>query len=291
MSIDSSLYENMKICDYNLPVIFHKDILHKEVADVTFTKHWHEKIEFLYFTNGEAIIECNAQTISAKPGDLIVINSNELHEGHALSNVAEYYCMIVDTALFQSRSIDICETKYIKPIYQNNIIFENKIQHDENIKACMENIVNEYETKAIGCEIAIKASIYQLFVILLRGYVKCMLTPREYGVRKKRLDRFNNILKFLDENYNEEISLERLCKIANLSRFRFCHLFKEATGKTFSEYLNTTRINKAEELLYHTDMNITEVALHCGFNDANYFSRVFKKYKGDIPSKIIDRRE
>jgi len=156
---------------------------------------------------------------------------------------------------------------------------------------CVEHIIKEYQSKDIGREIAIKAYIYQLMVILLRGHVKHMLTPREYGIRKKRLERFNKILKFIDENYHEDITIDKLCSMANLSKYRFCHLFKEITGKPFSEYLNMVRINKAEEMLHETDMNVTEIALSCGYNDANYFSRVFKKYRKKAPSTIVKNRK
>jgi len=292
MTRDYTLYEKVEIPSYDLPIIFHKFNLYRDSKmECKFYRHWHEKIEFLYFTKGEAIIGCGAQRIFAKVGDLIVINSNELHEGHALTEVVEYYCIIIDTSLFESRNIDICETKYIKPIYQNNILFENKIENDESVRICVENIIKEYESKDIGREVAIKAYIYQLIVILLRGHVKHMLTSREYDNRKKRLERFNKILKFIDEHFHEEITIDKLCSMANLSKYRFCHLFKEITGKSFSEYLNMVRINKAEELLHETDMNVTEIALSCGYNDANYFSRVFKKYRKQAPSKLVKNRK
>jgi len=290
MSKNYALYENLEMPRYDLPIIFHKNFLYRDRSGEFFYRHWHEKMEFLYFTKGEAVIECNAERINARAGDFIVINSNELHEGRALTDVAEYYCIIVDTSLFEGRNIDICETKYIKPIYQNRILFKNKVENDEAVKECVENIIKEYEAENIGREIAIKAYIYRLMVILLRKHVKHMLTPREYDIRKKRLERFNGILKFIEENYQEEITLEKLCLMANLSKYRFCHLFKELTGKTFSEYLNIVRVNRAEELLCETDMSVTEIALKCGFSDANYFSRVFKKHKKTIPSRVSRER-
>lgn len=288
MSKDYALYETINMSQNELPIIFNKYNLSRNGRLNSFPRHWHEKIEFLYFTGGEALIICNAEHIKVKEGDFIVINSNELHEGYALSDKLDYYCIIVDTMLFQARHIDICEAKYISPIYQNRILFENKIEADENIKQCIENIVKEFDTKNIGFEISIKSLIYQLIVILLRNYVKVVLTTREYNSRMKELHRFNKVLQYIEDNYNKDISIDSLSSMMNLNKFYFCHLFKKITGKTFNEHLNIVRINKAEEMLRKSDMNITEIALGCGYNDANYFSRVFKKYNKVSPSEFLN---
>ena len=207
-----------------------------------------------------------------------------------VSDESEYYCLIVDTSLFLTRNIDVCEEKYFKPIYQNYILFENKVENDRAVRSCFRRIVKEFETKDTGFEIAVKSSIYQLLVILLRNHAKCVLTQREYDRRLKKLKRFNRVMEFIEQNYQEDISAEELCTMAHLSRFRFCHLFKEMTGRTLSEHINIVRTNKAEELLLETDMNISEVAASCGYNDANYFSRVFRKYKKVPPSELIRHR-
>ncbi len=55
--------------------------------------------------------------------------------------------------------------------------------------------------------------------------------------------------------------------------YHFCHIFEAYTGKTFKEYLNNVRIDKAEELLMTTDDTVSEIAFICGFNDSNYLSR------------------
>lgn len=74
--------------------------------------------------------------------------------------------------------------------------------------------------------------------------------------------------------------------LLNVSKYHFCHLFKEATGKTVVQYINDVRLDKAYHLLKNTDMNITQISMSVGFNDMNYFSRLFRKYKNVPPSKV-----
>lgn len=287
MSNDYLLYEKMNMMDQNLPIIFHKDTLLLRDKHSQFRCHWHEKIELLYFIKGEAIIKCNSLEILAKKGDLIVVNSNELHQGHSISQTAEYHCIIFDTSLFQSRYVDTCETKYINPISQNRILFKNKIENDKKVSKYIFEFVNEYEAKEIGYEMAVKATLYQLLVLLLRNHVQLVLTSKEYDVRMKNLKRFNGILEYIENNYNSKITIDQLCSMAHISRFYFCRVFKSITNKSLGEYLNQLRINKAEDLLKNGDVNITEAAMSCGFDDTNYFSRLFKKYKKESPSSFL----
>jgi len=284
---EDSLYEKMDMMDQNLPMIFHKDFFSVHDGNDHFTRHWHEKIEFLYFIKGEAVIQCNSVEFEAKAGDLIVINSNELHQGHCTSESAEYYCIIIDTALFQNRFQDICETKYINPMFQNRILFNNKIESCDEAGKYIIEFAKEYYSQKIGYEMVLKANIYQLLTLLLRNHVQLVLTPREYEVRMNNLKRFNKVLEYIEENYNEKITLNHLCSIVNLSRFHFCRIFKDMTGKSVGQYTNSLRINKAETLLKEGEMNITEIAMNCGFNDINYFSRVFKKNRNMAPSQLL----
>lgn len=291
MDKDYQLYENLDQMDQSLPIIFHRNYFSKRSGKVHFSCHWHEKIELLYITKGELLVKCNSLELSAIKGDLIVVNSNELHQGYCISEEAAYYCIIFDTSLLQSGHIDACQTKYINPLDQNRIIFKNKIQNDKMVAKCIYSFVKEYEQKETGFEMAVKASLYQLLVLLLRKHVQVVLTSREYDLRMKQLDRFNIVLKYIENNYNEKITIDQLCKMVNMSRFHFCKVFKSLVGKSLGDYLNSLRINKAESMLRGSTMNITEVAMTCGFDDMNYFSRVFKKYKKVSPSSALKMKE
>ena len=285
------LYEKMDMMDQNLPILLHKDFLSKYGDTDHFDCHWHDTVELLYFTKGEALIKCNSLEISAKEGDLIVINSNELHQGCCISESVEYYCIIFSTSLLQSRHEDTCETKYISPISQNRILFKNKIENDEKVSTYIHEFVKEYESKKIGYEMAIKATLYQLLVLLLRNHAQLVLTTKEYTARMKNLSRLNIVLEYLENHFNEQITLNLLCSMTNISRFYFCRLFKSITGKAVREYLNQLRVNKAEALLEDGDVNVTETALLCGFDDVNYFSRLFKKYKNKTPSSVLQKKK
>ena len=279
-----SLYKRASIPDENFPIEILLQQTNKQ--EIAFNSHWHEQIELLYFTEGEAIVECNSIPFNVKAGDLVVINSNEIHSAQNISDSLTYYCIIIDASLFQSGFVDTCELKYVTPIKQNLILFCNKIRGDFNINECINKLINEFVIKDLGYELAIKSHIFWLLAILFRNHKEDILTQKKYEIRSKNLERFNKILIYIEDNYSEKFAVENLARNANMSTSNFCHLFKRMTGKTLIEYVNNLRINKAENLLRNTDMNISEVAMAVGFNDINYFSRSFKKYKKIAPTTI-----
>ena len=94
------LEEIIDLKKMDMPVIFHHNRLDKINGRGTFSFHWHNKIELLYMISGEAVFSCNKTDITAKKGDLVVVNCNELHSGQTKTDVSEYYCFIVDYSFF-----------------------------------------------------------------------------------------------------------------------------------------------------------------------------------------------
>jgi len=83
--------------------------------------------------------------------------------------------------------------------------------------------------------------------------------------------------------------LKQLADIACLSVGHFCRIFKKLTGRSAIDYITQLRVEKAALLLRQGEYNIKEIAFATGFNDSNYFTRVFKKYKNTAPSEFKKR--
>jgi AraC-like DNA-binding protein len=280
-----ALLEPMDMPDRFFPMKIHYCTA-KEYGKTLFTHHWHNHMEFLYFTKGSALIELNSVPYEVQAGEMVVVNSNDLHYGVCLSDDLVYYAMIVDIKLLQSQTPDAIETKFITPITQNQIMFASKISGDPEITECATSLIREMDERELGYELSIKSYLYRLLAILLRRYGKDTLSPEESMYRLKNLERFTPIFQYIEENYQEELSVDLLAGLAGLSRYHFSRLFKELTARTVTEYVNTLRINKSEYLLRNSRMNISEIALSSGFKDIYYFSRAFKKYKHVSPSEL-----
>lgn len=280
-----SLREPMDMPDPHFPIKFHRNFADHQ-GKIIFPHHFHEHLEFLYFVSGEATIECGSTTIHATAGDLIAVNSNELHYGISQSSNLFYYALIADISLLHSQVVDAAETKFITPITQNRLLLRNHISGDSNVTSCMLAIINELEQQEFGFELAIKSELYRLLTLLLRGHVATVLTPDEYAERLKNIARFAPVFQYIEKCYQEELSVDILASMASLSRFHFSRLFKELSGRTVTEYITATRLDKADYLLRHSPLSVSEVAAATGFNDIYYFSRTFKKHKKASPSSL-----
>lgn len=248
--------------------------------------HWHEHLQFFYFIKGSALLRCNSKEIQVCAKDFIVINSNELHYMKSLCNNLTYYVFRIDLSFLFSNQADSCQTKFMTPLANNLISFKNLVRNNTEITKCSESIIKEYFSKEIGFELAIKSYILKLIVILLRNYIEKIYTKKQFDFKVTKLKQIDNILKYIQSNFTKKITINELANLAHISNYHFCRLFKQSTGKTVMEYINDLRLRKAILLLKDSTLNITEIALSCGFNDANYFSRVFKNNIKMSPSQV-----
>jgi len=86
----------------------------------------------------------------------------------------------------------------------------------------------------------------------------------------------NNVFRYVAENFEKEISLSEATAVANMQKAAFCRYFKRKTKKTFTQFVNETRIMHAQKLLAETDKTVIEVAFECGYENTSYFNRQFK---------------
>lgn len=264
---DILLYEKVPAIEKNFPV----KIRYLEKACFLNT-HWHEHLELLYFTDGCCNFSCGGETFTARSGDLIIVNSNELHS-FVSEEGTDYFYALMYPAFFADVNFE-------------NILLRTKISKDEYIKECFYAMHNEYREGTDGSDLLIKSHAYRLVAYLMRNYTVKKLTSREYDARHTKLKRLNTVLEYISEHYQERITTVELAKMSFLNESYFCRFFKNATGKTVVNYINEIRIEKASVLLKNTDESITDVAMNVGFDDVNYFVRVFKKIKKITPGEF-----
>jgi AraC-like DNA-binding protein len=98
--------------------------------------------------------------------------------------------------------------------------------------------------------------------------------------------RIENIMKYLNNNFSENIALADAAKIAGMAEVSLSRFFKLRTGKTFIDTLNEVRLGHATRMLIDTTNSINEIAYKCGFNNISNFNRIFKKKKDSTPKEF-----
>ena len=104
---------------------------------------------------------------------------------------------------------------------------------------------------------------------------------------KSTKDRLAPAVFYVQQHYNQHLYSDALARLCNMSASHFSHGFKKSYGVTFQEFLLRYRVSRACRLLLTTESpRMAEIAFSVGFSDPSYFSRVFKRYVGVVPSEF-----
>ena len=151
----------------------------------------------------------------------------------------------------------------------------------EEISAKM---AREYTMKRPMWESWCAAYLYELLNIIARKYML-----RHNKISRSGETRINAACRRIYDNLAEPPDAGALAAECCLSESRFCHLFREVTGKSVKKFILSIKIDRAMELLRETDMPVREIAEAVGYSDQNYFSRMFRREVGVSPSKYRRR--
>jgi two-component system response regulator YesN len=123
----------------------------------------------------------------------------------------------------------------------------------------------------------------------------CFLTTKTMGEfidtvyenrqNKKTSLHLTKAIEYIMNHYADDLTLSGVADSVFVSEFYLSHLFRKEMNTTFSDYVSRVRIEKAKDLLRDATVQIWEVAEQSGFNDPNYFAKIFKKYSGVSPKE------
>ncbi|NJD03839.1 MAG: response regulator [Ruminiclostridium sp.] len=123
------------------------------------------------------------------------------------------------------------------------------------------------------------------FEELIKKVRSTLPSVEEYESKPIMSSAVNRVITFLKENYNRKISLNEVAEYAFMSPSHFCTFFKQETGCTFIDFLSVIRIDKAKELMQNPELRVYEIADMVGYDDWNYFSKIFRKITGVNPTQ------
>ncbi|RDU24607.1 AraC family transcriptional regulator [Anaerosacchariphilus polymeriproducens] len=252
-----------------------------------FETHLHEHyLQIFYFIHGKAKMYYHKTACEISSPDILLINKNELHYGENNSKDLLYFVFRIDLRMLLSYNISPCTEKYLLPLEKNLVLFQNCIKSDY-IKTLLEQIILEYRERLEGYELKIISDIFSLLAELYLHYRGKTYSYQNAEILMKKTKRFANVFNYIEKNYSQVISLADAAKQAHMSKGYFCRMFKQCTGRSLTDYVNRLRIEKSVFLLNQGICNVTEAAMSVGFDDINYFSRVFKKYMKQSPNSYL----
>ena len=245
--------------------------------------HYHPEIELACIPRGNGTRNIGTNSGKYIDGDVILIGSNLPHSGFGLNSEAEHEEIVVQLKeeIFTKHLFAIPE---ISPIF--NLL--------EKAKYGIHFFGEAKKEATIRLSSISKLSKMEGLLELLRVF-NLLAMSNEYellndnvlitsSLHKKNI-RLQNIFSYLETHFSEEITIQKIASLANLSVPAFCNYFKKKIGITFTDFLNQYRIQHACMLL-QDEKTIAEVCFECGFNNVAYFNKVFKNVLKKTPSEF-----
>ncbi len=289
--MENTYYIETRDMDGNSPLQFSSHLQEADGMQVMTQAHIHNYIEIIYAISGEFQILLNNQVYYFGDGDMVLINANEIHKIHALTQGLNRYIVVkFEPEMLYTTAQPLFEMKYVMPFILNESTHQKIFGRAEIEKTVIPDIIyginREFTEKQYGYELSIRANIYNLFLFILRRWneqnVDLNITE---GINQDVVKRLQDVFDYIEHHYPEDITALQMADRCNLSYSYFSRLFTRIMKRSFREYLNYVRITKAEHLLASTDLNITEIALQVGFSTSSYFIRQFKLYKDISPKQ------
>ncbi|MBC7826159.1 MAG: AraC family transcriptional regulator [Chitinophagaceae bacterium] len=267
---------------------FSFDIRHEKAAYFDNPWHYHPEFELTLVTSSRGIRFVGDSVEQFEEDDLVLLGSNLPHYWR---NDEEYY---------KKQSMQYAEAYILR--FRSDLIKKMILDTPETIKISQ---MFTNSSRGIWFTKTVARRVHALFIKILHvqgteriiGFLELMhllsmatdgrtLSTKSFTGTHLQVhsDRIDTVLKYINNNLQENVSLELIAAHVNMNATAFCRYIKKQTNKTFVQLLNDIRIANACRLLLDGKHNIAEISYQCGFKNATHFNYIFKKLTGYNPS-------
>ncbi len=235
--------------------------------------HSHTFYEMIYVLSGRGTHWANDAEFSMKKGDVILLAPNVLHK---YMPALDCYDLRVYNVIFQvipNENLSLEKDYAIVSLSSEALLRFDYFLH---------NMETEFITKPIGYKQNLYAYCQLLCSELLRANDRAINTAQSTNLEL--------VFEYIETHYSTT-NFKECAKISSYSPTYFCRLFKEATGLTFSEYINNKKVMAAAKLLLETDAPIESIADQVNLQNGNHFYSLFKKHMGVTPKAFRKMRK
>lgn len=262
-----------------------------EYESGSFMWHWHPEIEITYVQKGTMCYKVNHMVYHLKEGDIVFNNSGALHSG-TMENQKDcaYIPVTFDSRLIYGFFQSTVNSKYVDPVIQDSMLPAICIDQSEPwhkpFREYLLRIIDLDKKKPDFYELDITICLQSMWRLLLEHITYEPQASRENSLE---YDRIKKILSYIEENYQNKITLNDIAGHIHLCESECTRLFKRHMNTTLFAFLQEYRIERSLEFL-QDDQPVSAVADKAGFSDPNYYSKVFAKIKGCSPREYRNHR-
>ena len=245
--------------------------------------HFHPEIELVYVNKGKGKTHIGNHLSYFNNSQLLLIGANLPHNGFTdrlTTNGSETLVQFKPEFLGDT-FFEIPEMKPIHILFEKakkGIVFGVKTKQKLGIKIEKLTEKKGFKQVLILLEILHTLSKSEDYTILnADGFA--------FEAQPQNNNKIDEIFKYINENFNQHISLDEIAGLVSMTVPAFCRFFKKSTGKTFTKLFNEYRVVHATKLLSESQSSITDICFECGFNNFSHFNKLFKEFTGKSASK------
>lgn len=241
--------------------------------------HWHNSIEILYVLRGSINVTIDTDSFEVLEKELEIINVDESHRIYSDED-NKVLIFHIDPYFFE---------KYYKDI--NNIFFYTNSTDDgaqegeeyDLLRNFLAKLLCEAVQKIDDYDKEIESILIDLLYHLINNFHYLTYEKEELKEKTEQLARYHRISKYIFNNYDSNITLQEIAKKEFLSPHYLSHEIKYATGYSFTDLVNQTRVEESVKLLLDSDLSISDISDEVGFSHVRYLNKNFKNYYGCTP--------
>jgi len=251
--------------------------------------HTHHDLEISTVVSGHARYSIGGHIYDLQPGDVIVLNNFEPH-GLILEEGVELHHLVIhfNPSFIWNALADDLNYNFLSIFFRRSASFSNLLDRENaataQIVGVMWEIMDEINERRPCYELVVKIKLETIFALMIRHYDYVDIEHAAEPLPAEYIPLFNEVRRYIDAHLAEDIRLADLAAIVHVSPAYFSVLFKRFNLVSPVEYIIYHRVRRAVELIRTTNMNLTEVAIACGFNNGTNFYKAFRKVTGRTPS-------
>jgi AraC-like DNA-binding protein len=237
--------------------------------NLTYPSHLHKQLEILFVLSGSITVTIENKSSVLNEGDMSVCFPNTIHS-LCTPDSSRIIILIFDRYLLDIPGIDLSSAKPVNPFLQNNILHKD-------IPYCLQGMLDlreSFESRHLDTKQKAYLSLTMCRLLEILTFDKTSSRSDSYSAD---LELVHNALVFIDNHYNEPLTLSLVAERLNTSKYYLSRSFNKQLKISFQQYLNRQRLQEAQYLLENTRLTVTEVSFQTGFESMRTFYRVFQE--------------
>ena len=256
-------------------------MLYDNVETEFYPTHWHNAIEIIMPIENNFFVEADGSEFRLNEREILLIPAGVLHTlpaqpGRRIIFQCDQGILMNNQALEPVMAV-LNAPLHLTPDTDRDLYLRAK-------KAMLDIYSDYYENSEIT-DVKIYLNLINMLVAIREFQLdqarETLACAKDKMVQYN--EKFKQVLKYIDQNYMYDISLDTLAEIAGYSKFHFSRIFKQFNSMSYLQYINLRRTRAAETLLLDPTIPITEVAMQAGFSSLSTFNRIFKENRGMTP--------